>query len=154
MEIFLREARPEDWKAIQRIGMTVFEANKRYDPVLDMKWPYSEAGVKYYKSALSKKDNCKLVAEVNSLVVGYLIGGKFVYSYRKAVYGEIQDMGVLPNHRRKGIGTRLVNEFRRWCKAKGYNQLYVNTYYKDRRAVGFYKKQRMIPSDLVLVGEI
>jgi GNAT superfamily N-acetyltransferase len=154
MKISIRKTRPEDWKVIQRIGVTVFEANKKYDPDLDMRWPYSKAAIKYYKSIASSKENCKLVAEVNNLVVGYLVGGKFTYSYRKVVYGEIRDMGVLPDYRRKGIGTKLVNEFRKWCKSKGYNRLYVNTYYEDPRAVRFYKKQGMRPSDLVLIGKV
>lgn len=154
MKISIREAGSKDWKAIQRIGVTVFEANKKHDPALDMEWPFSEAGVKYYQSAVSKRDNCRLIAEVDGLVTGYLIGGKFVYSYRKVVYGEIQDMGVLPEYRRRGIGTKLVNEFRKWCQAKGYSYLYVNTYYEDSRAVRFYKKQGMVPSDLVLIGEV
>lgn len=154
MKVNIREAQPKDWRAVQNIGMTVFEANRKYDPVLNMKWPSSEEGVKYYRSAISKKENYVLIAEADSQVVGYLIGGEFSYGYRKVVYGEIKDMGVLPNYRRKGIGTTLVNEFRKWCRTKGYDQLYVNTYYKDRRAVSFYKKQGMVPSDLVLIGKV
>jgi ribosomal protein S18 acetylase RimI-like enzyme len=154
MKFLIRKARLKDWKDIQKVGATVFEANKKYDPALDLNWPFSKAAIKYYQSAFLKKDNCKLVAEVDDLVAGYLFGGKFAYSYRKVTYGEIKDMGVLPAYRRKGIGTKLVSEFRKWCRAKGYSHLYVNTYNDDPRAVSFYKKQGMVPSDLVLIGEV
>lgn len=154
MKLSIRQARLEDWKIIQKIGVSVFEANQKYDPALDLAWPCSKAGIKYYQSVVSSKNNRKLIAEVNGIGVGYLVGRKFTYSYRQVVYGEIQDLGVLPDYRHKGIGTKLVNEFRKWCKARGYSHLYVNTYFEDPRAVEFYKKQGMIPSDLVLIGEV
>jgi ribosomal protein S18 acetylase RimI-like enzyme len=154
MKISIRNAGLEDWKIIQKIGLTVFDANKSYDPDLDMNWPTSENGIENYKQVVSSNGNCKLIAEVDNVPVGYLIGGKFKYDYRKVTYGEIQDMGVLPDFRRQGIGSKLVDEFRKWAKSKGYEKVYVNAYYDDERAVGFYKKQGLIPSDLVLIGRV
>jgi len=154
MKILVRNAGLDDWRVIQKIALTVFDANKIYDPALNMSWPTSKEGVKYYKQIVSSKDNCKLIAEVDSVPVGYLIGGRFKYDYRKVTYGEIQDMGILPDFRRKGVGSKLVDVFRKWTKSKGYEEMYVNTYCNDERAVSFYKKQGLIPSDLVLIGRV
>lgn len=154
MKITIRKAHKNDWKNVQAIEHTVLEANIQYDPDMDINYSYSKEAIKYYKESIDSKDLCVILAEVDGVSAGYLIGGKFGYPYRKVTYGEIQGMGVIPEFRRMGLGSKLVDEFRKWAKSKGYQKLYVNTYYDDPRAVGFYKKQGLIPSDLVLIGKV
>lgn len=153
MKVTIRKANNKDWKIVQAIEHTVIEANMQYDPDMDINYSNSEAGIKYYKDSIASKDLCVLLAEADDVPAGYLIGGKFGYPYRKVIYGEIQGMGVVPEFRRMGLGSKLINEFREWAKSKGYQKLYVNTYFDDPRAVNFYKSQGLIPSDLVLIGK-
>jgi ribosomal protein S18 acetylase RimI-like enzyme len=144
MEVIIRTAVKKDLGTIQDISKTVFEVDKSYDPTLDMDWPTSLKGVNYFRNAVSSPEYCKLIAVHEGIPVGYLLGAEFKYDYRKVKYGEIQSMGVKPDYRRLGVGSKLVGEFRKWSKSKGLDEIYVNTYYFDVRAVNFYKKHGYI----------
>lgn len=150
----IREVKLSDLKNIQKVHNEVIQWSKQFDPVIDINYSYSKKGIKYLIKSIENKNIFKVVAEIDNKIIGYLFGGKFTYDYRKVIYGEIQDMGVISKYRGKGIGTKLVEEFKKWCVKKGYNWLYVNTYVEDTKAVNFYKKQGLTPSDIVLVGKI
>ena len=70
MKITVCQASLKDWKAIQKIGMTVFKSSKKYDSALDLNWPISKAGREYYKKALSSKDNCRLIGRLDGVLAG------------------------------------------------------------------------------------
>jgi ribosomal protein S18 acetylase RimI-like enzyme len=154
MKITIRRVNENDWQTVQKIEQTVFDATQKFDPDLIMDYPTTEAGIKYYKSSISSKEKCVLLAEIDRVPAGYLIGGEFKYPYRSVIYGEIEGLGVMPDFRRMGIGSELVKEFRKWCVEKGYGKIYVNTHFDDERAVSFYKKHGLIPTDIVLIGKV
>ncbi|MCX7881069.1 MAG: GNAT family N-acetyltransferase [Patescibacteria group bacterium] len=154
MKIKIKKAKIENLNLIQKLNYEVFEASLSYDKHLDMSWPFNEKGIKYFKEALISKDYCCLLAYDGNFPVGYLIGTERNFSYRKNKVGEIDNMGVTKKYRGKGVGTALINEFKKWCQKRGLTQLRVSTYFKYDKAINFYKKQGLKEMDLVLEGEI
>ncbi|KKU87557.1 MAG: GCN5-related N-acetyltransferase [Candidatus Gottesmanbacteria bacterium GW2011_GWA2_47_9] len=67
---------------------------------------------------------------------------------------EIDNMGVTPAFRSKGIGIKLVEAYRQWAKEHGFDRLYVNAYYQNIKAIEFYKKCGLSPIDISLEGAV
>lgn len=153
MEITARVGTPKDFQTIQRLNNEVFVDNATYDDYLNLEWPHSEQGEEYYRNALSDSRFHCLIAEADGKPVGYLIGKMGGHSYRKGKVAEIDNMGVTPSFRSKGIGSRLIQEFKRWCKQEGIERIYVNVYSTNTRAISFYERHGLTRIDVSLEGD-
>jgi GNAT superfamily N-acetyltransferase len=154
MNIIIKRAKIEDLAIIQKLNNEVFVASQKYDCYLNMKWPFEKEGIKYFTNAIKGRKYCVLIAWLDDKPVGYLIGVERNYSYRVNRVAEIDNMGVTEDYRGKGIGTLLVNEFKKWCQKRGITHIKVNTYFNYQKAINFYKKQGLKPIDVTLEGEI
>ncbi|MDR1254104.1 MAG: GNAT family N-acetyltransferase [Oscillospiraceae bacterium] len=76
--------------------------------------------------------NFCFIAKENGGVVGVLTG----YHYYAEVH--VGDLIVLEDHRGKGIGTKLMQEFESYFKDKNFNNISLTT--KEFQAPKFYKK--------------
>jgi len=83
---------------------------------------------------------CFVAENSDSKLVGYFAASDKSISYRKSKYLEVDNMGVMPEYRSQGIGKELMDECKRWAKEKGYQKLFVNSYYKNEKAIKFYKR--------------
>ena len=63
-------------------------------------------------------------------------------------------MGVSPDYRSHGIGSMLVDAFKKWCRDRGLTHIAATTYFADTKARNFYQKQGMSPIDISLEGPI
>jgi GNAT superfamily N-acetyltransferase len=50
-------------------------------------------------------------------------------------------MGVIPDYRSQGIDAQLLNACRTWAQENGFQKLFVNSYFQNKQAISFYKKQ-------------
>ncbi len=80
---------------------------------------FSEKGIKEIAQDLGYE--CLLIAEENSEIAGFLS----YYTYNGV--GHLAWIGVLPEHHRKGIGTKLVHEFERRMSADRIQVLELKT---------------------------
>ena len=140
MEVKIQKSTPEDWKTIQKLNNLVFENDKDHDDDLDLSWPFSGKGIEYYKKLASGKYGYCLLAFINKSSAGYIALALKDFGYRKSRYVEIENMGVVPKHRSKGIGKILIEEAVKWAKTKKATKLYVAAYWKNKKAINFYKK--------------
>ncbi|OGK31125.1 hypothetical protein A3F29_00650 [Candidatus Roizmanbacteria bacterium RIFCSPHIGHO2_12_FULL_33_9] len=154
MNILVRRAKLEDWRIIQKLNNEVFIISYKYDKNLNMKWPFSKEGIDYYKNAIKSKEYFCYIAEKDEKEIGYLIGLIRNFSYRANKSGEIENMGVSLKYRGKGVGSKLVDEFKKWCKKRRVNFIKVSTYFYYQKGITFYKKQGMKPLDVTLEGLI
>ena len=81
-------------------------------------------------------------------MIGYIAAVPKFFSYRKSRYLEIENMGILPSFQRKGTGTMLINKCLDWAKNKGFQKVYVNSYFANQQAINFYKKSGFSEIDL------
>jgi GNAT superfamily N-acetyltransferase len=71
----------------------------------------------------------------------------------EAECGEIRRLRVRSDHRRKGIGSALVEAALRFCQEKGYLKIELDTFVDREAAVRLFEKFRFRHSRSRKVGE-
>jgi len=139
-KVTIKSATPKDWQLIQRLNSQVFLNDKDHDEDLELNWPFSDFGIKYYKRLANGEYGKCLIAYLNSKPVGYVALAKKNFGYRKSKYIEIENIGVEPEYRSQGIGHMLVKASEKWAAEIGATKLYVSAYWQNTKALNFYKK--------------
>ncbi|AKM79816.1 MAG: GCN5-related N-acetyltransferase [Candidatus Beckwithbacteria bacterium GW2011_GWB1_47_15] len=150
----IRKAKLKDWKKIQKLNHEIFTANSRFDPFFNPDWEFTRAGTKYLKEITSDKKFCCLIAEIDGKPAGYLNGKKKAFFYRTRSVAELENIGVLPQYRSQKVGARLIAAFKSWCRQNNLRTLQVNCYYKNTRAIKFYRRLNLKPLDITFEGKI
>ncbi len=153
-DLIIRFATINDLTSIQELNKVLFELeSKNFDSTLDISWPMSNEGTEYFKNAIN--NNVVLVAILNNKVVGYLIGSlNTEYSYNKSSQAELDNMCILEECRKLGIGKQLFLKFKEICKDNNISELKVIASYGNLKAINFYKKNGFIESELTLKQNI
>jgi len=117
----------DDWEAFEKILRILLEeiygSADRGMEIYEEKY----GAITYYRNYRARKNSYLLLAELEGELIGFLYGRKFRnYSY-------IYDIAVLPEHRGKGVGRKLVEEFLSLVRPPIYADVQEN-------AVGFFKK--------------
>lgn len=152
MEIKIRKACINDIEDILRLNLFLFEKEiKEYDKSLNLNWNRLQ-GKDYFKDKVIQKEAFLVVAEASGEIIGYLCGGiSEKISYRKAgEYAELENMAVNDKFQRNGIGTRLVEEFLKWCKRNRIDYISVTASAKNIQAINFYRKMGFKDYNLTL----
>jgi len=152
--MIIRTATEDDVKTLQNLNREVFVDNHKYDPDLKMDWAQSDTGRKYFTNVVNNQDAVCLIAEENGQPVGYIAASPKDFDYRLSKYIEIENMGVTPNFRSKGIGAQLVEKCLYLAMKKGYQRVYVNSYIENAKAVSFYEKCGLKKIDISLEKDI
>ena len=109
MNIRIKTAEAGDWETIQTLNNQVFLNDKEHDDDLDLNWPFSEKGIKYYKELASGKHGKCYIAYLEDIPVGYIALAIKNFGYRKSKYVEVENIGVVPQYRSRGIGKLLTD---------------------------------------------
>jgi len=137
----VREATQDDVLAIQKLNHDLFLSDNEHNHDLDCEWPYSEEGEKYFRDAVDSERYLSIVAEDGGKVVGYLNGfiknPSTIYLGKRA---EIDNMCVDAVNRDNGVGSKLVDEFKKWAKSRGVERLMAEAFSGNETAMGFYVK--------------
>jgi len=141
-------------KVLQNLNDEVFVDNHKYDPDLKMDWAQSDVGEKYFSDMLSNPEAICLLAEEDGKPVGYLVAAQKDFGYRLSKCIEIENMGVSPDYRSKGIGSQLVNKCIELAKENGFQKIYVNAYFENTKAIAFYEKCGLKKIDVSLEKDI
>lgn len=149
-DIIIRQATLNDLKSIQKLNYELFKLEKEnFDPTLIVDWPLSEEGKSYFENLI--KNEYVIIAIEDENIIGYLAGTiNEKGSYELLQYGEINNMLVDNNYRGSGIGKKLINRFKEYCKTKNITNLKVVASAKNLNAIDFYKKQGFKDFDVML----
>ena len=152
--VFIRRATIEDLAVIQNFNNELFKLEKsNYDPTLIEDWPLSNDGRSYFEDLIL--NNYVIVALIDATPVGYLAGTiNEKGSYEEVQYGEINNMLVDDNYRGYGIGKKLIDYFKDYCKENNIYNLKVVASAKNINAINFYKKQGFDNFDVTLTMNI
>lgn len=139
MNMIIRKANIDDLKYVQELNYKLFDLEyNNFDSELNMEWTFSEKGEKYFKELI--ENGTVWVAEDNNKVIGYLAGsiiGKT--SCATKTLAELDNFYIDEKYRRKGIGKKLVEEFKKYCILQGIEEMKVTASYKNINAREFYK---------------
>lgn len=135
----IRKANPEDKKDIQELNNYVFINDADHDSQLDLDYPYTESGEKYYTNLANGTYGACYIAEDDGKAVGYVALAEKEFGYRHGSYLEIENIGVHPDYRSKGIGNQLMDKAAEYAKEKGFSRMYVAAYWLNKRAIKFYE---------------
>jgi ribosomal protein S18 acetylase RimI-like enzyme len=149
MNIIMRKANFDDLPKIQELNNKLFELEyKFFDKSLNVGWTYEKAGLDYFKEMIEKE--FVVLAVIENEIVGYLAGSICSVSYTKAKLAELDNMFILEEYRKYGIGTMLVNEFKKYCLEKGLNAINVTASSKNKNAIAFYMKNGFEELEIIL----
>ena len=148
--ITIRKAENKDLEAIQNLNKLLFDLEyENYDSTLDTTWPASNEGTDYFKNAI--ENDITIVATDENKVVGYLIGSLNTQNtYNKFKQAELDNMCILKDYRKLGIGSMLFNKFKEVCIENNIKELKVVASYKNQNAINFYKKNGFEEAELTL----
>lgn len=138
MNIVIRKATLEDLRQVQDLNYKLFDFEyKNFDSSLNMGWTFSEEGEKYFRKVIEK--GTVWLAVDDDKIIGYLAGIMKSYNSINAKSAELDNFYIEEKYRRLGIGKRLVNEYKEYCKNKGVYTIYVTANAKNKNARSFYQ---------------
>ncbi|MBS7632763.1 ribosomal protein S18-alanine N-acetyltransferase [Candidatus Bathyarchaeota archaeon] len=87
---------------------------------------------------LADYNSISLVAKENSKLLGFIIGT--TYFSRNALNGHIVTLDVAPEHRRKGVASRLMQEIEKIFKEKNVKTCHLEVREDNVAALNLYTK--------------
>ena len=83
-------------------------------------------------------NNAVLFSEIDN---GVLIGLVAAYDNPSKKFGWVTNVSVHPNHLKKGIATKLLNQCYCFFKEKNYSNIFLEVFNQNQKAINLYKKQ-------------
>ena len=152
--IIIRQANLADIAAIQNLNHELFKLEKKkYDSTLVTDWPLSADGKKYFRNLI--KNGYVIVATDSGAIIGYLAGSiNDRGTYSLVQYGEINNMFVDEKYRGCGVGTALVNDFKKYCAGKKIKNFKVVASARNKAAIKFYRAMGFGEFDITMATPI
>ena len=135
----IRKANNNDIESIKKLENKLVENELKYDSRLEN--DSNKTCTKY----INDEDTLILVVEDNDNIIGYLYG--YVFGRRGLIKGKcsvLDNIYIEDNYQNKGIGTELINDFKKWSLDKDIDYIEVNVYVNNDNAIKFYSKNNFI----------
>lgn len=146
--ITYRQALQTEIEELQILNDQIMVDNPVHDPDFLVNWGQSDNGKQYFTELLHDETAFCLVAEVNNMLIGYIAARPKVFGHRLSKYVELENLGVIPEYHRQGIGKQLYDAFVAWAKEQGFEKVYLESYFANIKARAFYEAQGFAPIDI------
>ncbi|MFV5698623.1 GNAT family N-acetyltransferase [Flavobacterium sp. ZT3R17] len=136
--ITIRKAHPNDLKKLLEFEQGIITAERPFDLTL------KEGKIHYYdiEKMISASHIEVLVAESDSEIIGSgyarLEAAKPYLNYE--TYAYLGFMYTDPNHRGKGVNSRIIEALKDWCRSKDIFELRLDVYNDNASAIKAYEK--------------
>ncbi len=151
-KIEIRRATADDLNSVTLLNQKLFQFDAKFHQTLDHGFPLSAVGQQYFLSRVSGHSGVGFIAEINGIIVGYLVGAILeapaYRSFKKL--GELENMFVEVEARGKGVGRQLVSKFFDWCKQEGVSNIRVVATAQNETALEFYRRLGFADSTVTL----
>ena len=146
----VRRVELADVEAIQDLhhALCQFEYENGFDPDIDLQGSTSRRFTDHVGSRISESTGAAIVATVDAVVAGHLLGS--VSDGARDKRARLESMFVLAEYRKKGIGRHLVSEFLSWMQGTGAVAATVAVAPGNPAAVVLYRKLGFRDQTLVL----
>lgn len=153
--VSIRRANEDDIRSLVTLNYYLFQEDAgTRDPSMNLNWSLLH-GESYFRTTITSEKYLCLVAEVSSLVAGYLTGYVYgpndFYSFRAAT---LESMFVQKEHRNVGIATRLIENFKDWLQQNNTQRVTVTAFTANEAALRLYKKVGFRSHEVTLIQEI
>ena len=112
-----------------------------------------EKRMEILRKALRNSDYELVVAELDGAAVGF-IDQWIIHDFAHgAKLSYIQNLYIASKHRRKGVGSRLLEEIIRSAENKGVSETHVVTEFENKAAISLYRKHGFVEESLQLERE-
>lgn len=154
MNIEIKRADISNLKDIQELNHQLFELEfNNFDPSLKVGWTFEKEGKDYFTDMLNNE--IVYIALTENKIVGYLAGSVNIQnSYVTKSLAEVDNMFILENYRKYGIGSKLMNEFKQYCIKNSIEELKVTASAKNSNAIKFYKKNGFNEFEITLKQDL
>ncbi|WP_035667883.1 GNAT family N-acetyltransferase [Flavobacterium sp. 83] len=136
--ITIRKAHPDDLKKLLEFEQGIITAERPFDPTL------KEEKIHYYdiEQMILASHIEVLVAESDSEIIG---SGYARIEIAKPYlnhenYAYLGFMYTDPNHRGKGVNSRIIEALKDWCRSKNIFELRLDVYNDNAPAMKAYEK--------------
>lgn len=92
------------------------------------------------RKAINNPNGELLVAEVDSQIAGFIHQVFFEDPLHAGLNSLVTDLFVKEEHRRKGIGSKLLNKALESAKTREVKEVHVTTLEDNKKAMTFYEK--------------
>ena len=133
-EVYIREMVLDDLPVVYALGEQIFTAEKWQN--LYRTWDEYDL---IYRFA-SDGEFC-LVAEHDEKLIGFALGSMIEKRKSAWRYGYLEWLGVIPEAKRLGVGTKLFNELTELFIEKGARIMIVDTELENSGALSFFRRQ-------------
>ena len=132
-----RIAKEEDIGAIMKIQFELFKVWDSMDEIdkIDNSWFFSNDHKERILGFLNSKTKRLYVAFLQKKIVGYLKAEIIEREPFLQKVGYISETYIVPQHRDKMVGTKLVKLALEWFKESGLNWTTVSTHSLDKQAI-------------------
>ena len=142
MNAIVRKANESDFDGVGKVFAQELEFHiellpemfKVADPLMTPEW---------YHEKLSNPDKALFVAELGKEIIGVLQLESRMNPddpiFRPCKYVHVVDIGVAQRYRGRGIGRLLMDRAKEWALGQGVNEIELNVWELNKRALGFYE---------------
>ena len=136
MNYSIRKATINDAKRLNELLTLFIRDEKKYDNNINTECKINS----YYEYIIDKENNYLLVAESSNKIIGYLYG-KIMDDGNTVIdkVAKIDALYIDENYRHQGIGSSLINEFKKIVKEENVKYIEVNACNDNKEAITTYK---------------
>lgn len=106
------------------------------------------------KQALRDPNYELLVAELDKEIIGFIDRWDISDFAHGAKLSYMENLYVLPQFRRKGVGDTLLEKIVKSAKSKGAREIHVTTRFDNKPAIDLYEKHGFVKRNLQLEMEL
>ena len=150
--MLIRRANLNDIQAISKLGDILLKYDHDFDPTINLNWLEEPDGLDFIKKRITNTDGIVLLALVDDIIVGYLMGGLIdPEPYRiPQRLAELEEVIVHNDYRGQDIGSELINHFFTWCNEHQASRARVVVSADNARAISLYRHFAFQDYDLIL----
>lgn len=149
-------AEEEDLPQVVERWREMMLLHERLDPVFEMAPGGEEVFDGFLRTWMASEEHLLLVAKEGREVLGYLLA--HIVSrppvFKERTYGEIGDLAVGEDHRRKGAGERMLKGSMKWFKSKGVERIEVRCSSSNPAAISFWRKHGYRERSYIMSAEL
>lgn len=142
-EIKVRPATRADLEAIGDLWVELISFHAEVDARFAIPPNGRKHYMRYVMDCISDKSFCVLVAGVDGVIVGYVLGyvANNLPFFANLRYAFLSDISVSTANRRHGVGKQLVAGILQWFAGRGLHTVQLNAAYHNPISQAFWRKQ-------------